>query len=211
MNQNIKIAVIGGTGKAGKYLLKQLVNKGLKIKALVREPQKLEGNNLIEKIIGDVQNYESVYNLITGCNVVVSTLGQTKGEDPIFSLGGRNIVKAMEVLQIRRYIVLTGLTLDTQFDNKGFQTKMKSFVMSLLFRKIILDKQAEYTILQNSNLDWTIVRVPFIELTDSQKTVETSLDDCKGPSISSTDLAEFLIDQIWNEDYLRKAPFIWNS
>jgi len=93
MNQNIKIAVIGGTGKAGKYLLNQLVRHGLKIKALVRNPQKLEENNLIEKVIGDVRNYESVYNLIDGCNVVVSTLGQSKGEDPVFSLAAKNIVK----------------------------------------------------------------------------------------------------------------------
>lgn len=211
MNQNIKIAVIGGTGKAGKYLLKQLVNKGIKVKALIRNPQKLEENNLIEKVIGDVQNFESVYKLINGCNVVVSTLGQTKGDDPVFSLAGKNIVKAMEALQIKRYIVLTGLTLETQFDNKGFQTQMKTLIMRLLFRKIILDKQAEYKILQESNLNWTIVRVPFIDLTDSQKTIKTSLDDCKGSSISSTDLAEFLIDQIWNENFLRKAPFIWNG
>ena len=211
MNQNIKIAVIGGTGKAGKYLLNQLVRHGLKIKALVRNPQKLEENNLIEKVIGDVRNYESVYNLIDGCNVVVSTLGQSKGEDPVFSLAAKNIVKAMEALHITRYIVLTGLTLDTQFDNKGFQTQMKSLVMRLFFKKIILDKQAENKILQDSKLDWTIVRVPFIELTDSQKTIRISLDDCKGSGISSTDLAKFLTDQIWDESFLRKAPFIWNS
>ena len=211
MNQNITIAVIGGTGKAGKYLLKQSVNQGLKVRALVRTPQKLEENHLIEEVIGDVRNYESVYNLINGCNVVISTLGQTKGEDPVFSLAGKNIVKAIEALQIKRYIVLTGLTLETQFDNKGFKTKMKSLVMRLLFRRIILDKQAEFKILQDSKLDWTVVRVPFIELTDNQKTIETSLDDCKGSVINSADLAKFLITQIWDEKFLRKAPFIWNS
>lgn len=211
MNQNMKVAVIGGTGKAGKYLLKQLVNQGFMIKLLTRNPQKPEEANLIEKVIGDVINYESVYNLVDGCNVVISTLGQTKGEDPVFSLAAKNIVKAMEAFEIKRYIVLTGLTLDTQFDNKGFKTTMKTMVMKLLFRKIILDKQNEYKILQDSNLDWTIVRVPFIEMTDSQKIFETSLVDCKGSSISSTDLAKFLINQIRDESFIRKAPFIWNS
>lgn len=211
MNQNIKIAVIGGTGKAGKYLIKQLVSQGFKIKALTRNPKKLEVTDHVEKVIGDVTNYESVYTLVDGCNVVISALGQTKGEDPVFSLAAKNVVKAMEALQINRYIVLTGLTLDTQFDNKGFQTKMKSLVMKLLFRKTILDKQKEYKILQGSNLNWTIVRVPFIELTDSQKIIETSLADCRGSSISSTDLAKFLIAQINNESFLRNAPFIWNN
>jgi len=211
MNQNMKVAVIGGTGKAGKYLLKQLVNQGFMIKLLTRNPQKPEETNLVEKVIGDVINYESVYNLVDGCNVVISTLGQTKGEDPVFSLAAKNIVKAMEAFEIKRYIVLTGLTLDTQFDNKGFKTTMKTMVMKFLFRKIILDKQNEYKILQDSNLDWTIVRVPFIELTDSQKIFETSLVDCKGSSISSTDLAKFLINQIRDKSFIREAPFIWNS
>lgn len=211
MNQNIKVAVIGGTGKAGNYLTKQLVSQGFKTKALTRNRRKFEETNLIEKVIGDVTDYESVYTLVTGCNVVISALGQTKGEDPVFSVAAKNIVKAMAALQIKRYIVLTGLTLDTPFDNKGFRTTVKSLFMRLLFRKIILDKQNEYKILQNSNLNWTIVRVPLIELTGNRGDVETSLTDCKGSGISSTDLADFLVGQINDERFIKKAPFIWNS
>jgi len=211
MNQNIKIAVIGGTGKAGRYLIKQLVSQGFKVKALTRNPGKLEETDLVEKVVGDVTDYESVYSLVKGCEAVISTLGQTKGEDPVFSLAAKNIVRAMEALNIKRYIVLTGLTLDVHSDKKGFRTKIKSLTMKLLFRKTILDKQHEYKILQGSILDWTIVRVPFIEITDSRGDVEASLSDCKGSGISSADLAEFLIGQIKSENYIRKAPFIWNK
>ena len=207
----MKVAVIGGTGKAGRYLVKRLVSQGFKIKALTRNPAKLEETDLVEKVTGDVTDYESVYNLLDGCDVVISTLGQTKGEDPVFSIAAQNIVRAMEALQIKRYIVLTGLTLETPFDDKGFKTKMKSLVMRLLFSKIITDKQNEYKILQQSKLDWTIVRVPFIEMTDTRGNVEASLSDCKGSGISSSDLADFLTAQIKNESYIRKAPFIWNK
>jgi len=211
MNQDIKVAVIGGTGKAGRYLIRRLVSQGFKIKALTRNPGKLEETDIVEKVTGDVTDYESVYNLVNGCNVVISTLGQTKGEDPVFSIAAQNIVRAMEALQIKRYIVLTGLTLETPFDDKGFQTKMKSLVMRLLFSKIIRDKQNEFRILQRSTLDWTIVRVPFIEMTDTQGNVDASIADCKGSGISSTDLADFLTAQIKSESYIRKAPFIWNK
>jgi len=211
MNKNIKIAVVGGTGKAGKYLVKQLACEGFKIKVLTRNSKKIEENSFVEKVIGSVTNYKSVYALINDCNVVISTLGQTKGEDPVFSVAASNIVKAMDTLKIKRYIVLTGLTLDTQFDNKGFRTKMKSMIMKLFFRKIITDKQNEYKILQCSTLDWTIVRVPFIELTDNQRGYQISLTDCKGSSITSTDLARFLVGQINDESFVRKAPFIWNG
>lgn len=212
MGQNNRIAVIGATGKAGRYLVKQLVNQGYSVRTLIRNPNILPESILqSETIIGDVRDFDSVQTLIKDCNVLISTLGQSKGEDPVFSQAAKNIVKAMNASQIKRYIVLTGLTLDTQFDKKSFQTRTRSLAMKLLFRKIIRDKQKEYEILQDSNLDWTIVRVPFIELTDERKAVEISLTDCKGSSISSTDLADFLIGQIKSENYVRKAPFIWST
>ena len=121
MNQNIKVAVIGGTGKAGRYLLKQLVSQNYSIRALTRNRHNLEETKHVEKVIGDVTDYESVYNLVDGCDALISTLGQTKGENPGFSLA-----------------------------------------------------------------------------------------DCKGSGISSTDLAKFLISQIEDKRFLRKAPFIWN-
>jgi putative NADH-flavin reductase len=211
MEQNIKIAVIGGTGKAGRFLVKELVNKGFHIRVLTRDPDKFDiTHNQIEKIIGDVTNYESVYSLLQGCTSVISTLGQSKGDNPVFSIAAQNIVKAMTQLQIRRYIVLTGLTLDTQFDKKGFSTKFKSSIMKTLFSSIMKDKKNEYEILLASDLEWIIVRVPFIELTESRRRIEVSLTDCPGKRISSTDLACFLIDQLSNSDYVRRAPFISN-
>lgn len=38
MKSNIKIAVIGGTGKSGKYLVKQLIEQGFQIKYFLGIP-----------------------------------------------------------------------------------------------------------------------------------------------------------------------------
>jgi putative NADH-flavin reductase len=212
MNKSIKIAVIGGTGKAGRYVIKHLIDHDYNIKVLVRDPDKLNlTNQHVEKIVGNVLNYESVYSLLDGCSVVISTLGQTKGEDPVFTLATKNIIKAMESLKIKRYIVLTGLTLDTPSDKKGFSTRMRSLAMKLLFKSIVVDKREEYSILNQSNLIWTVVRVPFIEISDERKVTNVNLLDCHGSKISSTSLAEFLTGQIENQNYLKKAPFIWNT
>lgn len=211
MEEYNQIAIIGGTGKAGKYLVKQLVNQGFKIKVLLRNPNNLEFNSpLIEKVIGSVANYESVYSLIKGCNAVISTLGQSKGEKPIYSLSTSNIIKAMNSLKIRRYIVITGLTIDTPFDKKSFKTNLLSKIMKLSFPAIIADKQKEYSIISESNLEWTIVRLPLIKQTDLKGTIKSSLDDCLGKKISSTDLACFLINQLSDETFIRKSPFIAN-
>lgn len=211
MEQLIKIAVIGGTGKAGKYLVNQLVNQGFNIKVLLRNPDKFEiTDTLVEKIIGDVRNYESVYSLIEGCSSVISTLGQTKGENPIFSQATTNIIKVMNALNVKRYIMITGLTLNTIYDRKRFKTKLLSKFMKISYPVIVADKQKEYLILSASNLDWTVIRLPLIEQTESSSTIKISLTDCPGTKISSTDLANFLINQLTDISFIRKSPFISN-
>jgi putative NADH-flavin reductase len=211
MEQLIKIAVIGGTGKAGKYLVNQLINKGFNIKVLLRNPDKSEiKSDTVEKVPGDVRNYESVYTLISGCSSVISTLGSSKGENPVFSQAAGNIIKAMNDLNVKRYIMITGLTLDTINDKKSFRTKLLSAIMKLSFPSIIKDKQKEYSILSGSNLDWTVVRLPLIEQTDSLGKIKISLTDCPGKKISTTDLADFLINQLSDDSFIRKAPFIAN-
>jgi hypothetical protein len=70
------------------------------------------------------------------------------------------------------------------------------------------NKQLEQDILSNCNLDWTLVRLPLIEQTDKIGETIVSLEDCPGDKVSSTDLANFLIEQLSNETFIRKSPFI---
>jgi putative NADH-flavin reductase len=206
-----KIAVIGGTGKAGKYLVNRLIGQNFKINVLVRNPNKFNiTDSLIEKVTGDVRNYESVYSLIEGCGYVISTLGQTKGENPPFSQATANIVKAMNALNVKRYIVITGLTIDTIHDKKRFRTKLLSRIMKICFPAVIADKQKEYDILTDSNLDWTVIRLPLIKQTEALGNIKISLTDCPGKEISSTDLADFIINQLSDNRFIRKSPFISN-
>jgi putative NADH-flavin reductase len=209
MQQHKKIAVIGGTGKAGKYLTDQLISKGYQIKALARNPEKLKQTSpLIEPVKGDARNYESVYALLQGCDAVISTIGPSGKEPDTCSIATGHVLKAMQVLNIKRYIELAGLAIDTPTDNKGFSTKLLVGLMRLLFPAIIGDRQKGYTQLSESNLDWTLVRSSMIELTDARRVVKTSLADSPGRKVSATDLALFMIDQLSDEQFIRKSPFI---
>src|SRR6187431_2952985 len=122
MKQNIKIAVIGGTGKSGKYLVKQLIEQGFQIKILLRNPDNFQfKNTLIETVIGNVTDYESVYSLLKDCQAVISTLGMgiPASEPTIFCQASQNVIQAMNAMNINRYIVTTGLNVDTPSDKKS--------------------------------------------------------------------------------------------
>lgn len=209
MTNHHHIAVIGGTGKSGKYLVKKLLEKGFRIKMLLRNPDQLELHHpAIEKVKGDARNPADIALLLESCTAVLSTLGQPKGESSIFSTATKNVLNAMQKLNIKRYIVTTGLHVDTPSDYKNEQVQQATDWMWANYGPITADKQVEYEVLAQCKVDWTLVRLPLIEQTDVAKGIKVSLEDCPGDHISATDLANFLIEQLENSEYIGQAPFI---
>lgn len=243
-----KVAVIGGTGKSGKYLVRQLISQNIPFKILVRNVKRISEKNtpiespLIEVLHGDVRDYQTVLSLMEGCQAVISTLGlgNPPSEKNVFSQATKNIIRALnepainnsgrdsQVMQTdnaRRYIVITGLNVDSPFDKKGPKTKMATDWMYANYPLTTADKQKEYDLLSESTINWTLVRLPFIELTDlstqqgvpgiqqtdSGSKIKVSLEDCPGDKISAADLAHFLIGQLSDNTYRHKSPFIANG
>ncbi|MCS3529151.1 NAD(P)-dependent oxidoreductase [Chryseobacterium sp. JUb7] len=205
------VAVIGGTGKSGKYLVQHLSDKHFSIKLLARNPENLTLQNpLIEIVKGDARDDQSVKKLVENSDLVISTLGQPKGEKSIFSDAAKNVIKAMDWYGLKRYIVTTGLSVNTPLDHKNEKVRMATDWMYQNYPETTQDKQKEFELLTESDLDWTLVRLPLINLTSEHFTAESSLEDCKGENISAADLAEFLISQIHDETFIKKSPFLYN-
>jgi putative NADH-flavin reductase len=209
MKQFKKIAVLGGTGKAGRFVIKQLLEKGYEVKALTRNPAKLtQSSRSLEIIQGDARDAETIHLLLKGCDAVISTIGPAIKTPDTCSIATGHVIDAAKRNKIKRYIELAGLAIDTPSDKKGFKTKLVVSIMKLFVPKIITDRQKAYGLLSGSDLDWTLVRSSMIELTDTRRVIKTSLYDSPGRKISATDLANFLLDELTNEKYIRKAPFI---
>ena len=212
MEQIKKIAVIGGTGKSGKYLVRQLLKKEYHFKLLLRDPDTFKVSSpFIEIIPGNVRDYKSVLALTEGCQAVISMLGQPKGEPTIFSEATKNVLRAMDENNIQRYILITGLSVDTPQDNKNPKVKFATEWMKTNYPETTADKQIEYSFLVESNINWTLVRLPLIEQTEQVCEINISLEDCPGDKISATNLALFIIEQLFTDSYVKKSPFIANA
>ena len=211
MQNEYKIAVIGGTGKSGRFLVKHLLNEGISIRMLIRSSSSSqEPNPLIEFVSGDARDPETVLRLVEGSDAVISTLGQPKDQPPIFSDATANVIRAMDILKIRRYILITGLNVDTPFDKKSESSASATKWMKANYPKTTADKQREWEMLTSSDLDWTLVRLPLIDLTEQESEIKISLEDCPGEKISASSLARFLVSQLEDISYLKQSPFIAN-
>lgn len=162
------VAVIGGNGRTGKYVVSELLKAGYFIKLLLRNPNQAESfqNESIQIVTGDVIDENVVLELLSGCDEVIS------------------------------------------FDKKGEETNAAAEWMKSHFPEIQEDRQKSYTILEKSDLDWTIIRVPFIEFNGVKTETKVSEKDCLGSRIDASSIAEFMVNQLSDTTYCRKAPFI---
>ncbi|SEL78724.1 NAD(P)-dependent oxidoreductase [Parapedobacter koreensis] len=206
-----KIAVIGGTGKSGVYVVRHLLEKGYVLKLLLRQPNRLTiHHEQVEVLVGDARDYQSVYTLVAGCEAVISTLGQPKGERSIFSDATTNVIKAMEACGISRYLVTTGLSVDVPGDQKSDSVKAATAWMYAHYPETTTDKQREYELLEESKLDWTMVRLPLIQQTNQQHSTEANPINCAGDSIGAADLASFLVSALEEHRFIRASPFLYD-
>jgi putative NADH-flavin reductase len=214
MKNKKKVAVIGGTGKSGKYLVQQLLNKEYSLRLLLRNPARFTvPNSPAEVIVGDAKDYYAIRTLLNECDAVISALGMgvPPDEPTKFSQATTNIIKAMQECNVRRYIVIAGLNVDTPDDKKSRFTADATEWMKKSFPISTADKQKEYHILSESSVAWTLVRLPLIKQTDLNSEITVSLHDCPGNEISATALANFLIGQLDDDRFIKKAPFIANA
>ena len=209
MKQKIKIAVLGGGGRTGKYLVNNLINRGFQIKLLLRKPEEFQiKSSLIEIIKGDSTDPEAICNLVQGCQAVISTVGQRLGEPLVASQAVMNVLEAMDKFGLKRFISLAGLNVDTPCDRKSAETRMATEWMKTNFPEIHADRQKAYAFLAESTLDWTLIRVPYIEFVDAARELSVNLEDCPSGKINAGNLAIFMVDQLFDETFIQKAPFV---
>ena len=209
MNQSIKVALLGATGKAGCYILQELLLQKYQVKALIRKPENFNVKHpQLEILRGDIRNLETARSLLSDCQVLISSIGQRKDEPLLQSIATENIIKVMTEFNIQRYLLLAGLNVEVPGDQKSAANVASTEWMRQTYSEAVADRQMTYENLSKSNTNWTFIRLPWIEQTTKRRGTVANLNDCLGEKISTMDLADFLIDQITDTKYIRKAPFL---
>ncbi|MCU5473448.1 NADH-flavin reductase [Bacillus anthracis] len=211
MESTNKIAILGANGKAGKFLVKEALDKGYQVKILTRNSNNIKiTNENIEIISGDARDFASIRKLLKGCGAVINAVGQPKNESYIFSTVTKHILEAMKEFEIKRYIVISGGSLNVTGDQKGIVNKIGATLFKVFLSKMMQDKYKELQIIQSSKVDWTIVRLPFVIEGNGIGRINKSLVDMPGIKIQNSDIAPFVIKQINSDRYVGKCPFISN-
>ena len=121
--KNKKLLITGGTGSFGKAFLKHVLDQGLsEIRILSRDEKKQEdlrlnlNNDLIKFYLGDVRNYDSVFNAVVGVDYIfhAAALKQVPSCEffPLEAirtniLGAQNVIKASLASKVHKVVFLS--------------------------------------------------------------------------------------------------------
>ncbi|CAM4157705.1 SDR family oxidoreductase [Bacillus paramycoides] len=211
MEATNKIAILGANGKVGKFLINQALEKGYQVRILTRNSKNMRiTNENIETISGDARDFSAIQELLQGCKAVINAVGQPKNESYIFSTVTKHILKVMKEYEMKRYILISGGSLNVKGDKKRIVNKIGANLFQLFLPKMMQDKYKELQIIQRSDVDWTIVRLPFVIEGNGIGNIKESLVDMPGIKIKNGDIAPFVIKQINSEKYVGKCPLISN-
>jgi uncharacterized protein len=98
----MKIGIIGATGKAGNLILKEAVERGHQVTAIVRDAAKLTDKNVevLEKSIFDLKSDD-----VKQFDVVVNAFGAPLGEEQAHVDAGHALIEALKGTDTRAIIV----------------------------------------------------------------------------------------------------------
>ena len=149
----MKIAVFGGTGFVGNYLIDELIKNNYKLNVLVRSgnKSKLENKDKCTLFIGDISNRDVVEEIIKNSDVVIYNIGIIREfksigitYEKLHYQGAKLTIDISKKYNIHRFILMSANGVDQNRTNYQI-TKLKSEVY-----------------LKNNIKNWTIIRPSLI-------------------------------------------------
>ena len=207
------LALFGATGRTGRHLLQQALERGYNVRVLARDPGKLAVQS--ERLVvvrGNLKDAACVEEVITGADAVLSVLGPTSNE-PTFEIsrGTADIMSTMKRQGVKRLIISAGAGVGDPGDTPKLFNKLINVALKATARNVYEDMLKTVDQVRGSGLEWTVVRVP--RLTDGPKTGQVRVGmvgQGTGANLSRADMAEFMLKQVDDGRHLRQAPAISN-
>lgn len=196
----MKIVVFGASGRTGRLVVAQAVQRGEDVVAFVRDASKQWFPDAVEVRQGSPSDARPVEAAMAGADAVVSALGPIAGTTTTeISDATRTIVGVMERVGPRRIAISANAKVFTHDE------------VASAYANVAAEHRRDAEILRESALDWTVVAAPTLTDDPSAGTYVAVVDG-KGPgrSITRGDFASALLDAVGKDAWIRHVVGVTN-
>ena len=213
------IAVLGANGRTGIEIVKQALEKGWVVKALVRDKQKIKlANPNLHVVEGNPMRIDEVTKVVEETDAVSVALNIGRKTDlppskvvsplDLLRVSLDNTINAMQENGVKRVITVSAW-------GTGDSYKETNWIFKFLIKKTNVGvayagHEDQERLLRKSGLDWTSVRPVGLSNSEKQKSVRVSIKGDKklNMTISRKDVARFMLDIVDDEKYYQQEPSI---
>ncbi|MBR11408.1 MAG: hypothetical protein CMP48_27495 [Rickettsiales bacterium] len=213
------IAVLGANGRTGIEIVKQALEKGWVVKALVRDKQKIkltnpnlhvvEGNPMrIDEVTKVVEETDAVYVALNIARKTDMPWSKVVSPLDLLRVSIENTIKAMQENGVKRVITVSAWGTGDSYEETNWMFKF--LINKTNVGVAYAGHEDQEKVLRASNLDWTSVRPVGLSNSEKQKSVRVSIKGDKklNMTISRKDVARFMLDIVDDEKYYQQEPSI---
>lgn len=194
------IALIGASGSAGSRILRELTDRGHRVTAIARHPERIAELPGVTAVKGDAQDLQGLTSALRGHDAVVSAVNFTSSEP-------RTLIEAVRASGVKRYLVVGGAgSLEVVpgqrvIDLPDFPEAYKAEASG---GAAFLEQLG-----QETELEWTFLS-PSAEFVPGERTgqfrlgKDALLSNAQGSRISFEDYAVALVDEIEHPAHVRQ-------
>ena len=201
----MNITIFGATGSIGRRLVEQALGEGHDVTAFTRDAARVTvEHGRLRAVEGDVTDPAACLPAVKDADAVIVALGAgRKGE--VREAGTRAVVEAMKQAGGGRLVCQSTLGVGSSRPNLNLWWKYVMF--GALLRPAYADHVRQERVVEESDLDWTIVR-PSAFADQGPGPVRHGFGGSERGlrlKIARADVAAFLLAQVEDETYLRRA------
>ncbi|WP_328298018.1 NAD(P)H-binding protein [Streptomyces sp. NBC_00435] len=164
----MRLTVFGATGGVGREVVRQALDAGHEVTAVVRDPARLDvpaHDRLRVAVVRDLTDEDALVPLLAGREAVVSALGASGNKQarltPVAGPALRSIVSAMDRAGVSRLSAVSAAPLAPPTPADGVFAR--ALVLPLL-RRVLRDVYADLAVMEAaiaaSGTRWTVIRPP---------------------------------------------------
>ncbi|MEU1189823.1 NAD(P)H-binding protein [Streptomyces sp. NPDC005859] len=161
----MKFTVFGATGGIGREVVRQALDGGHEVTAVVRDPARftVTGDRL-QVVRADLTDPEALRPAVTGRDAVLSGLGARSRKDAgVAARLTRAVLSALEAEGVRRLLVVSAGPVGPEPEGDGVLDRTMRGIVSAALKDVYADLRAMEAELALSATDWTVVRPPRLQ------------------------------------------------
>lgn len=209
----MKLLVMGATKGIGRETVKAGLARGHEVRAFARSAGDMDTVDGLEPFAGDATNADDVARALDGVDAVLQTLGIKERlamlweEETLFSTATGVLLPLMIAHGPRRLITVTGFGAGR---SRVAMSSLESLGHKAILGKPYADKDRQEAMIEESDLDWTLVRPVILRNTAARADVQV-LDDpqsWRNGLVSRASVAQVLIDLAESGDHIRQGVVV---